>query len=455
LELKVQSSQTRTDLSRRLLDFAWHEWGQLGASLSTKGESPWAQDPEALVVFTFEVARDDPRLFDEVLDWMLANEPRVSVRRLRRMCRDDEDERLVEGAIGCLHKNGWRTAPRPPAETQLAAEPLFRSMSPPAGAVDDGFAEWGLLRPRFRPSGKSRPPDVLRPINLAFRLRQLLGVGVRAEVLRLLLTVESPSVTAGVITRAAGFSQRNVHETLAAWQEAGVVAAWTVGSVQRYATNRSGWSILLELVEAELPWHRDWPQLLGALREILRFLDRVDLERVSDYMLDSVSRDLLETIESDLAYAGIRTARYGERPRDDVWLTVEQVLQAIQPSGSLDRLSWLREQEEERSSDDGRSGFIWRTYADNGEPLAGSADSFSTRASAARAAENFRARVGDLDFIVSSDPRGGWGWTARASNGRVVAVSPSAFATRDAARRAIAALSAREEGVGGVEISER
>jgi hypothetical protein len=29
-----------------------------------------AADPEALLLFTFEVGRNDPRLFDEVLDWL-------------------------------------------------------------------------------------------------------------------------------------------------------------------------------------------------------------------------------------------------------------------------------------------------------------------------------------------------------------------------------------------------
>jgi hypothetical protein len=35
------------------------------------GGSRWAQDPEALLISTLEVARDDPRLFDEVLDWLI------------------------------------------------------------------------------------------------------------------------------------------------------------------------------------------------------------------------------------------------------------------------------------------------------------------------------------------------------------------------------------------------
>lgn len=66
----------------------------------------WAQDPEALVVFTLEVARADPGLFDELLDWLLVNEKLLSVRRLRAMCADPEDERLLAGALGWLARTG-------------------------------------------------------------------------------------------------------------------------------------------------------------------------------------------------------------------------------------------------------------------------------------------------------------------------------------------------------------
>ncbi len=65
----------------------------------------WAQDPEALIVFTLEVTRDEPRLFDELLDWMLHNEPRLSVRRLRAMCLDESDRRLTDAAIRWLARH--------------------------------------------------------------------------------------------------------------------------------------------------------------------------------------------------------------------------------------------------------------------------------------------------------------------------------------------------------------
>ena len=64
----------KESLSERLVSFAWNEWAQIGLLIAPAHVSPWAQDPEALIVFTLQVARDEPRLFDELLDWMLGNE---------------------------------------------------------------------------------------------------------------------------------------------------------------------------------------------------------------------------------------------------------------------------------------------------------------------------------------------------------------------------------------------
>lgn len=80
-------SATRERLEAGLLSFVWDEWSQMGLLSEARRLSPWAQDPEALLLLTLEVARADPRLFDEVLDWLVRNEHLVSVRRLRTLTR--------------------------------------------------------------------------------------------------------------------------------------------------------------------------------------------------------------------------------------------------------------------------------------------------------------------------------------------------------------------------------
>src|ERR1039458_9892782 len=95
-------SETKADVETALLSFAWEEWGQMGVLATPNHVSPWAQDPEALLAFTFELARADPRLFDEVLDWLVNNEHLISVRRLRSVSRDPSERDLTEAVLGWL-----------------------------------------------------------------------------------------------------------------------------------------------------------------------------------------------------------------------------------------------------------------------------------------------------------------------------------------------------------------
>jgi hypothetical protein len=323
-------------LGEQLEAFAWEEWAQMGISAHPQRKSPWAQDPEALILFTLEVARGEPRLFDELLDWMLVNEPLLSVRRLRALCVDDTDRVLLEGALGWLATQRPRArlagASRVPGPALL--EHLFRPAGP-SSMNDESFAAVGLARPPVRPSGKSSVPDGRLPINLSFRLRQILGVGIRSETIRILLGTGAPWVSAQTLARASGFSKRNVHEALSGLAAAEVIEAVTVGSVQRYIADRDAWAALLHTDPAMLPEHRDWPQLLGALRRILRFTGHAQHAQLSNYLLGSRTRELLEEIRGDLAFAGIPVSvSTAERAWPTLTELVENILAALETQSS-------------------------------------------------------------------------------------------------------------------------
>jgi DNA-binding transcriptional ArsR family regulator len=301
----------------KLRDFAWDQWSQMGVS----GAAPptperRVADPEALLLFTWEVGRHDPRLFDEVMDWLVLNESLVSVQRLRNLCIDDMDRALVDGGLTWVSR--WRPRARLSAKAgddEVAAPPraLFIGLSAPRGTPEPSFARAGWLRSDFEPSRKSQPPDLAAPINLAFRLRRFLGIGARAEAVRLLLTADAPRVTAGVVQASAGFARPNVREALAQLRDAGIAVSSGVGQDVFYALRRDDWARLLQLDAEVIPEHRDWIQTLGALRQVLRWLYDDDTESLSEYMRASEARVLLDRIEPDLRFAGFavegRTAR--------------------------------------------------------------------------------------------------------------------------------------------------
>jgi hypothetical protein len=163
------------------------------------------------------------------------------------------------------------------------------------------------LRPATSASGKSTAPDLRAPINFAFRLRQLLGINARAEVVRLLLTTDAPRTTVAVIAKSAMYAKRNVQEVLNGLEDAGVVTAVSSGYEQRYAIQRDGWAALLA-VDA-FPAHVDWVQLLTGLRRALRWLRHAADADMSEYIASSEARDLLEAVRRDFEYAGIVVPR--------------------------------------------------------------------------------------------------------------------------------------------------
>jgi len=329
-------SALRADVSERARAFSWAQWSQMGVLARAERRDRWAIDPEALLLFSLEVGRDDPRLFDEVLDWVVVNERLVSVRRLRNLARDDADRALVGAVLTWLARRGPRArlgAKGAPDETGAdEAQPLFRSTSTPIREPDEAFLAHGLLRARIEPRGNSQPPDPSLPVNFAFRLRHLLGVGARAEVTRVLLGIDAPRVSVQVVAESAGYAKRNVHEALASLVAARVVDVVTLGNEQRFTAPRERWAALLEMPGSELPSHRNWPAMLLALRRLSRWLADPGTEELSDYMRASAARQLIEEIGPWLQSAGVPiadSAASGAGYWDDFESTVQGALGAI------------------------------------------------------------------------------------------------------------------------------
>ena len=294
------------------LALAWDQWSQLGVS----GYAPSRQeervaDPEALLLFTLEVARDDPRLFDEVLDWLATNEPLVSVQRLRNLCVDSTDKALVAAALDWSQRARGRTRPQAVAVAPKRLQPLFRSVPTARDSLDDSFLRFGLERPPAAASGKSQTPRFRDPINFAFRLRRLLGVGVRAEVIRALLTIRAERLSSRIITATAAFAQRNVRQGLNQLVDAGAIEVVEISDDRYFSIRHAEWAAALGLDSApDLPFHHDWIPTYRALTQIIRWLGEPGLDDLSPYLLASKARTLVERLAEDLRFARVPLGLY-------------------------------------------------------------------------------------------------------------------------------------------------
>jgi hypothetical protein len=298
-------SDVRQDLLSHLVSFLWSQWAQIGVLATTDRNDRWAADPEALLLLTFEVGREEPRLFDEVLDWLAVNERLISIQRLRNLARDEGDHALIEAVVGWLggRRRRARLEARAKAGGSTDLEPFFRNSRLPIADPDSAFLAQGFVKAKSEPSGKSQAPLVLLPINFAFRLRLLLGIGARAEAMRVLLTIDAPRANTQVIAASTAYTKRNVQEAVTSLSAAGALDAFEVGNEQRFSAPHDRWSHFLKL--DDLPRQEDWPQLFAAYRKVLRWLADPAHEDLSDYMLSSEARTLAEEVIPDLQFAGI------------------------------------------------------------------------------------------------------------------------------------------------------
>jgi hypothetical protein len=302
----VSISEARERAGRELLDFAWRQWGQVGMSASTAGEDRWAVDPEALVLFTIGMGRWDPRLFDEMLDWIAVNHGLLSMQRLRNLTsRFPVAAGLVAAVIA------WTREPVPaqllkdqpaPAQNQPVFSPDVLGF---VAVADPTFEEYGYLRPRVTRSGKSREPDATATVGLAFQLRHLFGPGSRSEVMRVLLTWEHGPLDVARIADEAGFAKRNVSDTLAALAASGVIkAAWS-GNERLFSADRAQWAALLG--RAALPAFVPWSHLFPAALEVIGWLDAESQTTDSDYLVASHARTVMDRITHDLEASSVAT----------------------------------------------------------------------------------------------------------------------------------------------------
>jgi hypothetical protein len=302
----MSTSEIRNDLQGRLAAFLWNQWAQMGVLATAERSDRWVADPEALLLLSFEVGREDPRLFEEVLDWLVVNERLISIQRLRNLIRDEADRALVEAVVGWLGQRRRRArleARAKAVEGQAQRQPFFRNSQLPVGDPDPAFLAQGFLKPKSEPTGKSQAPNVLLPITFAFRLRLLLGIGARAEAVRVLLTIDAPWANVQVVAASSAYAKRNAQEAVTSLTAAGALRAVEVGNEQRLSAPRDRWAQFLEL--DEIPRHEDWPQLFAAYRKILRWLADPAHEGLSEYMLSSEARTLAEEVRPDLLFAGI------------------------------------------------------------------------------------------------------------------------------------------------------
>ena len=214
----------------RLLSLLWRQWTSLGVAGAGSQETTRVVDPEPLLLFTLTVARHDPRLFDEVLDWLTVNGDFINVQRLKSVAGQFDFQALPQlGAVseflGPKSKSVLKWKNVSTRTTSGHDEPLFCLRDggpvPLKGDLSPEFQAYGLLRNPVALRGYSMPFPMTGMPSLLLRLRALIGISARCELLCILGA--NAEVHPSEVARQTGYFARTVQNAMQEMVRSGVV----------------------------------------------------------------------------------------------------------------------------------------------------------------------------------------------------------------------------------------
>jgi hypothetical protein len=249
------------------LDVVWSLWTELGSSGWSRRHPTTAIDLEPLMIATATISRSDARLREEALDWCVANSRFVSAVRLR---------------------NSLKAAP-PDVRDAFSdfSETVKRHVRVP-------WPGGGSAYP-FVPTGRGLAPDLARPALLQLRLRAIVGVSVRAEILRLMLAEPARLYSAAELASASAYGKGIVNAALEPLAMAGIIEVQVAGNQFRHRLARV--AQLAKLVEPLPLSFPDWQSRFRVIHAIAVFTETAPptgMPRAVE------ARRTIRTLDSDL-----------------------------------------------------------------------------------------------------------------------------------------------------------
>jgi len=279
----------------QLLALLWRQWSAIGVSGYSGSKESKVVDPEALLLLTLTVARYDARLFDEVLDWLVANGDYLNVQRLQSLVKQFDFQAkgelsAVAEMLGQKSSVALKWKKLATQYTQDKELPLFymkdgRAM-PVLKDCDEIFKRHGLLRPPVKMRNLSQPFPREGVPTLLLRLRALLGVNLRCEILCLLGSVDE--IHPSLIAKLIGQNPRSTQNVLAEMVRSGVVQVRTSAREKSYSLSAGVLDRLLR-PEGITPWQNSVP-MFRALEILWLGLSDPKRQKLDPLMLASESR---------------------------------------------------------------------------------------------------------------------------------------------------------------------
>lgn len=294
-------TKSKDQFQEKIFDFLWRQWSTLGIAGLSKSDSNSIIDPEALLLFSLSLCRHEPRLFDEIIDWLFQNGHFINVQRLQQIqLKYDFNGGPQLSAVAELltKKSSYRLKWSGLAKKyyQKDKEPLFFDKEgnalpcPNDKNANQEFLGHGLKRGQIKLRGYSQSFDMQSPTCLLLRLRALIGINSRAEILCLLASEKEihPSKAA----RETIYYQKTIQTTLVEMAQSGVILTRT-SKKEKYYRLKPGILDALLKPQGESPKWINWPALLKIIEALWKKLCELSGQEIDSLLLSSELKKLM------------------------------------------------------------------------------------------------------------------------------------------------------------------
>ena len=295
--------KSKDQFQEQILDFLWRQWSMLGVAGIAKTKDNRIIDPEALLLLSLSVCRYEPRLFDEIIDWLFQSGHFINVQRLQQVqlkynfhCGPPLSAIAELLSTKSNYRLKWSGLAK--KYYQEHKEPLFFDKDgkalpcPPDKDANPEFLSHGLKRGQINLRGYSQAFDLHSPACLLLRLRALLGINARAEILCLLASLKEihPSEAA----RATAYYQKTIQTTLVEMAQSGVILTRTSKKEKFYRLKPGILDTLLK-PGGESPRWVNWPALFKTIEIIWRKLCELSGQELDSLLLSSELKKLMSS----------------------------------------------------------------------------------------------------------------------------------------------------------------
>lgn len=256
------------EINELALDLAWSLWAELGVDGRGRRHDWQAIDLEPLIIFTAYIGNVDSRLRANSMDWCTANVRFASAFRLRN---------FAHNASVAMGEAFGRYAATVKAHSHV-----------PWPSLGDPLAIWT--------SERISEPDLRRPSLIQLRLRALVGVSARAEILKLMLADPERGQVASALAEAAGYGKGSISQSLDLLTMAGIVQVQPTANRLVYRLSRP--AVLIDVLQWLPATYPDWWPIFRvteAIVELARTGSTTPLSRAAAVQktLGRINQDLL------------------------------------------------------------------------------------------------------------------------------------------------------------------